>query len=137
MENKMVKNNIKRIIWIYIGMTLGGAIFIINGGEEPILSVFSKVIGAAIGMGIAEYHTHRKNPKMKNLEKVQYEDERNVAIRDRASFYINVVVFLALFVSMIIGEIRQDFYMTYGSAAAAGLLMVTHMIISLVLSRKM
>lgn len=137
MESKMVKNNIKRIIWIYIGMTLGGAIFIINGGEEPILSVFSKVIGAAIGMGIAEYHTHRKNPKMKNLEKVQYEDERNVAIRDRASFYINVVVFLVLFVSMIIGEIRQDFYMTYGSAAAAGLLMVTHMIISLVLSRKM
>ena len=137
MEGKLMKNSLKRIIWIYIGMTMGGAIFIINGGEDPILSVLSKITGAAIGMSIAEFHTHRKYPKMKNLEKVQYEDERNVAIRDRASFYINVVVFLLLFVFMIIGEIRQDIYMTYGSASAAGLLMVTHLIFSWVLSRKM
>jgi len=137
MEGRLMKNSIKRIIWIYIGMTLGGAVFIINGGEDPILSVLTKILGAAIGMGIAEFHTHRKYPKIKNLEKVQYEDERNVAIRDRASFYINVVVFLVLFVVMIIGEIRQDFYMTYGSAAAAGLLMAIHLIISWVLSRKM
>jgi len=137
MEGKLMKYSIKRIIWIYIGMTLGGAVFIINGGEEPILSVLTRILGAAIGMGIAEFHTHRKNPKLKNLEKVQYEDERNMAIRDRASFYINVAVFLALFVVMIVGEIRQDFYMTFGAAAAAGLLMAIHLIISWVLSRRM
>jgi len=136
MESRMLKNNMKRVIWSIIGYNLGGAIFIINGGEEPILSILSKMIGVAVGIAISDIHTYRKNPKMKNIEKVQNEDERNRVIRDRASYYTYWAVFIVLFVMTIIGEIIQDDYMTYGSASAAVLLMVTHMFISWIISKR-
>jgi len=135
MESRMLQNNMKRVIWSIIGYNLGGAIFIINGGEEPILSILSKMIGVAVGIAISDIHTYRKNPKMKIIEKVQNEDERNRVIRDRASYYTYWAVIIVLFVMTIIGEIMKDDYMTYGSASAAVLLMVTHMFISWIVSK--
>ncbi len=136
MEKKVLRNNIKRIIWVLVGYFVGGSVYVINGGDDPGFSVLSKVIGAAIGFGLSDFHTYRKNPKLKGMEKILLEDERNEMIRGKASYYTYLAAIILLFALVILGEVRDDFYMTYGSAVFALLLMVIHIISSWILSKR-
>ncbi len=136
MEKKMKRKNINRFIWLLVGYFAGGAVYIINGGEEPVFSILTKVIGAAIGFALSDLHAYRKNPKLKVMEKVLQEDERNQVIRDRAAYYSYFAAVVLLFSLSILGEIRNDFYMTYGSAVFALLLMVIHITSSWILSKR-
>ncbi len=136
MEIKMKQKNINRFIWLLVGYFVGGAVYIINGGEEPVFSILSKIIGAAIGFALSDLYAYRKNPKLKVMEKVLQEDERNKVIRDRAGYYSYFASIIILFGLSIIGEIRNDFNMTYGSAVFALLLMLIHIISSWILSKR-
>lgn len=136
MEKKMKRKNINRFIWLLVGYFVGGAVYLINGGEEPVFSVLSKIIGAAIGFSLSDLYAYRKTPKLKVMEKVIQEDERNKVLRDRAAYYSYFAAIVLMFSLSIIGEIRGDFYMTYGSAVFVLLLMVIHMISSWILSKR-
>jgi hypothetical protein len=135
MENKLTRKYALIFVCGVLGYFIGGAVYLINGGENNTLQFFSKLLGSAIGTAIAYTIIFRGNPKLKTMEKVLSKDERIRVIRGEASYYTFIgTLFLSLAV-VIIGEIQGHFYLSFGAAIVGGLMFVMNVVTGFILSK--
>lgn len=135
MENKLKRKYAIIFVWGLLGFFIGGTVYLINGGENNILQFFSRILGAAIGHTVSSAIIFRRNPKLKTLEKVLSQDERNRVIRGEASYYTFVGTLFLVMGVMLIGEIQGHFYLSFGAAIVGGLMFIMYIVSGFILSK--
>ncbi len=131
----------KKRILIYILLLSAGALLLLLGlfAERPVLSGILTGVGTIVlGFSAAKAVPllMEKKAGVKN-DKIEWEDERNTAIREKASWYAGLILIAAMSVSSLILALTQRIL---GACVIAGLLLLysfSIMILSAYFNRKL
>lgn len=137
MERKLRNKYLLITFWTVLGFFVGSSVYVINGGDSNVGTFFAKAAGAAIVHVISTIVIFRKNPKLKTLEKILSKDERNSMIQGVASQYSFLGTLILVFGVMVIGEIQGKFYLSFGAAIFAGVMLLMYYIIFRLISKRM
>lgn len=137
MESKLRYKYALIFFWSLVGFFIGGSVYVINGGDNNVLGFFAKVVGLLIGHAVSTKIIFKRNPKLKLLDKRLSNDERNRKIIAEASTYSFLGTLVLVIGVILLGELRGDFYLSFGAAIFGGIMLLMYYIVFRVISKRM
>lgn len=137
MESKLRYKYALIFFWSLVGFFIGGSVYVINGGDNNVLGFFAKAVGSLIGHAVSTKIIFKRNPKLKLLDKRLSNDERNRKIIAEASTYSFLGTLVLVIGVILLGELRGDFYLSFGAAIFGGIMLLMYYIVFRVISKRM
>lgn len=137
MESKLRYKYALIFFWSLVGFFIGGSVYVINGGDNNVLVFFAKAVGLLIGHAVSTKIIFKRNPKLKLLDKRLSNDERNRKIIAEASTYSFLGTLVLVIGVILLGELRGDFYLSFGAAIFGGIMLLMYYIVFRVISKRM